>query len=128
MKATPIPLFVFALALLGLMTLAVAQFTPAEPQTHSQFSTMQVGGNRAADDSEHWMFGLMFGWCVIANLLAFLWLGTDGKRHAGSLQILLCLGGVLFAVVYLVMMLAFGDYVGDARLADGLIGHGLTII
>lgn len=115
MMDNPRWLLLLSVALLTLMVVAGVSydFKESTPAVHPNIATMEVGGQRALDDAEHWSLGLGFGLVMIALLTTCLMLAADHAPQAASLRLVILAGGGLFGLVFSAMMLAYRDYVAQ---------------
>ncbi|MEM8946455.1 MAG: hypothetical protein AAGD11_14885 [Planctomycetota bacterium] len=109
---TPRWLLLLSIALMGLIAFAAFSYdTPrAIPDAHPKFAAMEIGGQRARDDVEHWHLGLGLGLVMIAYFTAFLTLAAGHTSHGTSLRIATLAGAGLFAGAFALMMHASREY------------------
>jgi len=79
----------------------------SSPEAHPTINTMEVGGVRAVEDSEHWGLGLAFGITTIVALVTTLLFATGPPRYDLQRNIAVLLGGTLYLAVFVVMMLQY---------------------
>lgn len=92
-------------------------WTEAEP--HPGISTMEVGGARAVEDSQHWILGLAFGVVTVLSLIASLLFATQHTKYASQLTLAIMIGGLAYVAVFVGMMFSYRDY---AQQGASLIG------
>lgn len=105
-------LLVLSLAMLLQMVAAALSYETARsaPQEHQTVAEMEIGGERAVEDAEHWGFGLVFGITTILSLVATLFLATGQARYAVQRKLAIFVGAAAYLAVFVVMMLRYRDY------------------
>lgn len=108
------PRILLALAVAMILLIVVAAFsyetTWSNPPVHPNIATMEIGGERAADDANNWLLGLVFGVTMILLLVVSLFLAPGQSQNAVQRKLAIASGGVVYVAVFVVMMLRYRDY------------------
>ena len=107
MIKSPTILLLLSIALLAELALAAMTFQPTLPAAHPTFVAMEIGGERAVDDANHWWLGTVTGLTLIGFLTTCLTLASSNLPDKTSLVRWIVVGGVVFAMVFLAIMVAY---------------------
>ena len=81
--------------------------------THDRFASMDQGGSGAARHEQLFWPALAFGVLQLILMAALLVFGARRGERLGSLALPIAIGGVLWALIFSMVMLSYRHYMGE---------------